>query len=174
IEHCSVLKETDIPRFAKLEIVASVQPSFWSSDKIWLEQRLGKDRLKNAYPWRNLLESGTILAFGTDWPIESLNPMTGIYSALTREVGAYCYTPQEETHSHTSLQNLTVEEAVRAYTSGSAYAEFMEKEKGSLAVGKLADMVVLSKDIFSINPEEILETEVEMTILGGEIIYSRQ
>ncbi len=173
IEHCSILKETDIPRFASLKVIASVQPSFWSSDKIWLEQRLGKNRLKRAYPWRNLLNSGTILAFGTDWPIESLNPMLGIYSAITRDVGAYCYTPQEETHSHSSLQNLTVEQAVKAYTWGSAYAEFQENVKGSLEVGKLADMVVLSKDIFSINPQEILETEVEMTILGGKIIYNR-
>lgn len=165
IEHCSILKEQDITRFAELGVIASVQPAFWSSDKIWLEQRLGKNRLKNAYPWRNLLNSEAVLAFGTDWPIESLNPMKGIYSAITRN---------EEKHSHTSQQNLTVEQAVKAYTWGSAYAEFMEKEKGSLEVGKLADIVVLSKDIFSIDPEEILETEVEMTILGGEIIYSGQ
>ncbi len=166
IEHCSVLRESDIPRFAKSGTVASVQPCFWSSDKKWLEQRLGKERMKGAYPFKSLLGSGVTLAFGTDWPVESLNPMLGVYSAMTRDVGAYCNTP---------LQKLTVEQALKAYTLGSAYAEFQEQEKGSLEVGKLADMVVLSKDIFNIPPEEISEAEVEMTILGGKIVYdSRQ
>ena len=164
IEHCSVLKEMDIPRFAELAVIASVQPAFWSSDKKWLQQRLGKERLKRAYPFRSLLDSGANLAFGTDWPVESLNPMIGIYSAVTREV---------ETHSDASLQ-ITIEEAVKAYTLGSAYAQFQEKEKGSLEAGKLADIIVLSKDIFSIPSEEILETEVELTILGGKVIFSRQ
>ena len=164
IEHCSVLKERDIPRFAELGVVASVQPAFWSSDRKWLQQRLGKERLKRAYPFRSLLDSGANLAFGTDWPVESLNPMIGIYSAVTREV---------ETHSDASLQ-ITIEEAVKAYTLGSAYAQFQEKEKGSLEAGKLADIIVLSKDIFSIPSEEILETEVELTILGGKVIFSRQ
>jgi len=177
IEHCSVLKKIDIDRMAEIGVIASVQPAFWNTDKKWLEQRLGKERLKRAYPFRSLLDSGTNLAFGTDWPVESLNPMIGIYSAVTRDAGAYGNTPLHknvETHSHASLQKLTVEQAVKAYTLGSAYAEFQEKEKGSLEVGKLADIVVLTKDIFSIPSEEILETEVEMTILGGEIIYSRQ
>ncbi|MDP2960182.1 MAG: amidohydrolase, partial [candidate division Zixibacteria bacterium] len=165
IEHCSVLKEMDIPRFAELAVIASVQPAFWSSDKKWLQQRLGKERLKRAYAFRSLLDSGAVLSFGTDWPVESLNPMIGIYSAVTREV---------ETHSNASLQigqRLTVEQTVKAYTRGSAYAQFQEKEKGSLEAGKLADIVVLTKDIFSIPPEEILETEVEMTILSGEVTY---
>jgi predicted amidohydrolase YtcJ len=179
IEHCSVLRETDIPRFAKSGTVASVQPSFWSSDKKWLEQRLGKERMKGAYVFKSLLDSGTVLAFGTDWPVESLNPMLGIYSAVTRDVRAYCNTPLQRNvemsaFGETSPQKLTVEQAVKAYTLGSAYAEFQEKEKGSLEVGKLADMVVLSKDIFAIKPEEILETEVEMTILGGKVVYSKQ
>lgn len=165
IEHCSILREADIPRFAKSGTVASVQPSFWSSDKKWLERRLGKDRMKGAYPFKSLLNSGAFLAFGTDWPVESLNPMLGICPAVTRDVGAYSLTP---------LQKINVEQAVKAYTLGSAYAEFQEKEKGSLEVGKLADMIVLSKDIFSIQPEEIKDTEVEMTILGGKIIFTRR
>jgi predicted amidohydrolase YtcJ len=165
IEHCSVIKKIDIDRMAEIGVIASVQPAFWNSDKEWLEQRLGKERLKRAYPFRSLLDSGANLAFGTDWPVESLNPMLGIYSAVTRDVGAYCNMP---------LQTLTVEQAIKAYTLGSAYAEFQEKEKGSLEANKLADIVVLSKDIFSIPPEEILETEVEMTILGGKVIFSRQ
>ena len=167
IEHCSVLKEADIPRFAKSGTVASVQPSFWSSDKKWLEQRLGKERMKGAYAFKSLLDSGVVLAFGTDWPVESLNPLLGIYSAVTRNVEMSAF-------GETSLQKLTVEQAVKAYTLGSAYAEFQEKEKGSLEVGKLADIVVLSKDIFSIQPEEIKDTEVEMTILGGKIIFTRR
>jgi predicted amidohydrolase YtcJ len=177
IEHCSVLREADILRFAKSGTVASVQPSFWSSDKKWLEQRLGKERMKGAYAFKSLLDSGTVLAFGTDWPVESLNPMLGIYSAVTRAVGAYCHTPLQrnvETHGHASLQKLTVEQAVKVYTLGSAYAEFQEKEKGSLEIGKLADMVVLSNDIFSIQSEEIKDTQVEMTILGGKVVLSKQ
>jgi len=157
IEHCSLLREKDIARFAESGVIASVQPTFWPSDEKWLEQRLGKERARKAYPFRSLLESGVVLAFGTDWPIEPLNPMLGIHSAVTRD-----------------RERLSVEQAVRAYTWGSAYAEFQEREKGSLEVGKLADIVVLSKDIFTIAPEEILETEVEMTVLGGEIVYSRQ
>jgi hypothetical protein len=167
IEHCSVLREMDIPRFAKSGVVASVQPSFWSSDKKWLEQRLGKERMKGAYAFKSLLDSGTVLAFGTDWPVESLNPMLGIYSAVTRNVETSAF-------GETSLQKLTVEQAVKAYTLDSAYAEFQEKEKGSLEIGKLADIVVLSKDIFSIQPEEIKDTQVEMTILGGKVVYSKQ
>lgn len=180
IEHCSLLREADISRFAKSGTVASVQPSFWSSDKKWLEQRLGKERMKGAYAFKSLLDSGTVLAFGTDWPVESLNPMLGIYSTVTRDVGAQHAVPLQgsanylETHGHASLQKLTIEQAVKAYTLGSAYAEFREKEKGSLEVGKLADIVVLSKDIFSIQPEEIKDTEVEMTILGGKVVYSRR
>jgi predicted amidohydrolase YtcJ len=164
LEHCSVLRETDISRFAKLGVIASVQPAFWSSDKEWLEQRLGKERLIRAYPFRSLLDSGVNLAFGTDWPVESLNPMTGIYSAVTRDV---------ETHSNASLQKLTVEQAIKAYTLGSTFAEFQEKEKGSLEAGKLADIVVLTEDVFNIYPEDILETEVDMTILGGKIMFRR-
>ncbi|HVP36873.1 MAG TPA: amidohydrolase [Terriglobales bacterium] len=163
IEHCSVLKETDIPRFAKSGMVASVQPGFWGSDKKWLEQRLGEERMKVAYPFKSLLDSGAILAFGTDWPVESLNPMLGIYSAVTRGV---------DTHGHASLQNLTMEQAVKAYTIGSAYAEFQERKKGSLEIGKLADIVVLSKDIFSIPLEDIPEVDVEMTVLGGKVVYN--
>ena len=180
IEHCSLLKEADIPRFAKSGIVASVQPGFWSSDKKWLEQRLGKERMKGAYPFKSLLNSGTVLAFGTDWPVESLNPMIGFFSAVMREVGARRAVPLPhsagtvETHGHASLQNLTIEQAIRAYTLDSAYAEFQENEKGSLEIRKLADLVVLSKDIFNIPAEEILETEVEMTILGGKIIFTRR
>ncbi len=172
IEHCSVLEEIDIPRFAELGVVASVQPAFWSSDRKWLQQRLGKERLKRAYPFKSLLDSGAILSFGTDWPVESLNPMLGIYSAVTRDVEAIKSLRPVKTHNAASLQKLTIEQAVKAYTLGSAYAQFQEKEKGSLEAGKLADIVVLSKDIFSIPSEKILETEVELTILGGEIIFS--
>jgi len=167
IEHCSLLRKKDLPRLAKSGVIASVQPAFWISDRKLAEQGLGKERTRKAYAWRSLLDSGVILAFGTDWPIEPLNPMLGIYSAVTRDV---------ETYGNASLhpeQRLSVEQAVKAYTWGSAYAEFQEKEKGSLEVDKLADIVILSKDIFSIHAEEILETEVDMTILGGEIIYAR-
>jgi predicted amidohydrolase YtcJ len=168
IEHAQVLAPEDIPRFARLGVIASMQPTHCTSDSRWAEDRLGPDRAKGAYAWRSVLDSGAHLAFGTDWPIESLDPLRGLYAAVTRmdEEGR----PAGGWHPE---QCLTIEEALRAYTRGSAYASFEEDVKGSIEVGKLADLAVLSRPILEIPAAEILETEVVMTIVGGKIVYRK-
>jgi predicted amidohydrolase YtcJ len=170
IEHAQVLRLSDIPRFAELGVIASMQPTHCTSDLRWAEQRIGHERCLGAYAWRRLLDSDAKLAFGTDWPVEPLDPMRGIYSAVTRK------------NIETGLpdggwfpdQTLSVAEAVRCYTLEAAYAEFQENMKGSISPGKLADLVVLSRDIFSVPPREILDTHVVMTVLGGMVVYRDQ
>jgi len=168
IEHAQVVLPEDVPRFKRLGIIASVQPSHCIDDMRWAEKRIGPQRCQNAYRWRSFLEANVHVAFGTDWPVEPLNPMLGLYAAVTREFpeggpkGGWF--PQEK---------ITMAQAIELYTLGSAYAEFAEKEKGSIEVGKLADLVVLSRDLFTISPQEILTTKVLYTILDGRIIYRR-
>jgi predicted amidohydrolase YtcJ len=170
IEHATVILPEDIPRFSALGAIPSVQPvfgpSYGQTIQSFFEDRLGKERSRYTNIWRTLDQAGARLAFGTDWPVESLNPMEGIYSAVTRKsiadkAGA-AWLPEE---------SIPVEKAVEFYTLGSAYASFEEDIKGSLQAGRLADIIVLSKDIFTIPEEEILKTEVVYTILGGKIIY---
>lgn len=169
IEHAQVLRVEDLEKFAEYQVIASMQPTHCTSDLRWAEQRIGHERCKGAYAWRSIIESGGHLAFGTDWPVEPLDPMHGIYSAVTRrniETGL----PPEGWFPE---QCLTVEEAVYCYTLGSAYAEFEELEKGSIIPGKLADLIILEKNIFKIPPEEILTTRVDKTIFDGKVVYSR-
>jgi predicted amidohydrolase YtcJ len=170
IEHATVILPEDVPRFAALGVIPSVQPvfgpSYGQTIQSFFEDRMGKERSKNTNIWRTLAQAKARLAFGTDWPVESLNPMEGIYSAVSRKsisdkAGA-AWLPGE---------SLSVEKAVEFYTLGSAYASFEEGIKGSLQIGKLADIVVLSKDIFTIPEEELLNTKVVYTILGGKIVY---
>ena len=170
IEHAQVLRSEDIKRFYKLGVIASMQPTHCIDDMRWAESRIGHERCVGAYAWGSFLDCEAKLAFGTDWPVEPLNPMLGLYSAVTRQsiekglpVGGWF--PE---------QRLTVEETVRAYTLEAAYAEFQETIKGSIEPGKLADIVILSDDIFTIPPKEILNTRVVMTILGGKIIYEER
>jgi len=169
IEHAQVLRLKDILLFEKLGVVASMQPTHCTSDKRWAEDRLGKERCQGAYAWKSLLINGASLAFGTDWPVEPLNPLIGLYAAVTRkdpqnpESGAGWY----------RRECISLMEALKGYTIGAAYAEFQDSLKGSLEEGKLADMVVLSKDIFTLLPEEILTTAVEATIFDGQVIYVR-
>jgi predicted amidohydrolase YtcJ len=133
------------------------------------EIRIGKERSKNAYIWKTLLDAGAQLAFGTDWPVEPLDPMRGLYSAVTRKniEGGF---PEGGWFPE---QRLTMTESVRLYTLGAAYASFEEKAKGSIEPGKLADFTVLSKDIFRVDPKDVLTTEALYTILGGKIVYQR-
>lgn len=168
IEHAQVLAPADIPRFAQLGVIASMQPAHCISDMPWTEARLGAERAKGAYAFRSLLDSGAMIAFGTDWPVDSLNPMKGLYAAVTRQ--SLRGEPEGGWHPE---QRLTMEDALHLYTLGSAYASFEEGIKGSLEAGKLADIVVLSQDILTIPPEGIMEAEVVMTILGGRVIYER-
>jgi len=166
IEHAQHLREEDFARFAKLGVIASMQPYHAIDDGRWAEKRLGHKRARWSYAWRSMLRAGAPLAFGTDWPVAPLNPLLGIYAAVTRATldGKHPdgWFPEEK---------LSVEEALRAYTYGSAYAAFEEKEKGSIAPGMLADLAVLSEDLFSIPPEKIKDAHVVLTVVGGKVVY---
>jgi predicted amidohydrolase YtcJ len=166
IEHAQHLRQQDIPRFARDRVVASMQPYHAIDDGRWAEKRIGKERAKTAYAFRSLLDSGAILAFGTDWTVAPLNPMFSIYAAVTRRT-----LDGKNPKGWVPEQKISVEEAVRAYTVGSAYAEFQEAVKGTITAGRLADLVILSRDIFKIDPKEIETTNVLMTILDGRVIY---
>jgi predicted amidohydrolase YtcJ len=165
IEHAQHVLAADIPRFAQLGVIPSMQPAHAIDDGRWAEKRIGPARIKTTYAFRSLLDSGARVAFGTDWPVAPLDPLIGIYAAVTRQT-----TDGRNPRGWVPEQKISVEEAVRAYTAGSAYAEFGEREKGSLEPGKLADVVVLSQDIFRIDPEQIRKTKVVQTIVGGRVV----
>lgn len=169
IEHAQHLTTDDIPRFGKLHVIASMQPYHAIDDGRWAEKRIGPERLKTSYAWRSLLDSGAVLAFGSDWPVAPMDPLMGIYAAATRRT-----LDGKNPNGWIPEQKITVAEAVHAYTMGSAYAEYQEKVKGSIEPGKLADMVVLTDDIFHEDPVLIEKTRVEMTIFGGKVIYDRE
>jgi hypothetical protein len=166
IEHAQHLRAQDFARFGKLGIVASMQPYHAIDDGRWAEKRLGHERARWSYAWRSMLDAGAPLAFGSDWPVAPLDPILGIYAAVTRATldGKH---PEGWFHE----QRLTVEEALHAYTQGSAYAAFQENEKGSIAPGKLGDVVVISDDLFTIPPAKIKDARVVITIVGGKIVY---
>jgi predicted amidohydrolase YtcJ len=169
IEHAQVIDPLDVPRFAALGVIASMQPTHCTTDMRFCERRIGLERSRNAYIWRTLLRAGARLAFGTDWPVEPLDPMRGLYSAVTRK-SIELNTPEGGWFPE---QRLTMAEAVTLYTAGAAYASFEENVKGRLKPGLAGDMVVLSKDIFSVEPREILTTEALWTILGGKVVYRK-
>jgi hypothetical protein len=168
IEHAQHLHPADYPRFAKLGVIASMQPYHAIDDGRWAITELGPERIKSSYAWKSLLDAGATLAFGSDWPVAPLDPVMGIYAAVTRRT-----LDGKNPNGWIPEQRITVPQAVHAYTMGSAYAEHQEKVKGSIESGKLADLVVLSDDIFTIPPESIEKTKVEMTIFDGKIIYQR-
>jgi len=165
-EHAQLLIPTDVERFYRLGVIASMQPTHCITDKRFAEQRLGKDRCTYAYAWRSLLDAGVHIAFGTDWSVEPLDPMEGLYAAVTRKDRK-----GEPGDGWFPKEKLTMMEAIELYTLGSAYATFEEDVKGSLEPGKLADIVVLSQDLMSIPEDQIMNTEVVMTIVGGKIVY---
>lgn len=167
VEHAQHIDPQDIPRFGKLGVIASVQTVHCTSDGPWVPDRLGAERSKaGAYPWRTLLETGAHLANGTDAPVEDVDPIANFYSAVTRKsANGQAFYPE---------QKLTREEALAAATLWAAYAAFEEKEKGSLEVGKLADLTVLSKDILKVPEEEIRSAEVLYTIVGGKVAYEKK
>ncbi|HZR56698.1 MAG TPA: amidohydrolase [Terriglobales bacterium] len=166
IEHAQHMAAKDFDRFAQLHVIASVQPYHAIDDGRWAEKRIGHDRATRTYAFRTFLNHGVHLAFGTDWDVAPLNPMLSLYAAVTRAT-----LDGKNPNGWFPKQKLTVAEAVEAYTMGSAYAEFQDKEKGSITPGKLADMVVLSDDIFSIAPEQIRDVKVIETIVGGKIQF---
>jgi predicted amidohydrolase YtcJ len=168
VEHAQIISPPDMPRFASLGVIPSMQPSHLLDDERWAEDRLGSVRLRGAYAWHSLEASGAHLAFGTDYPVESVNPLRGIYACVTRELPTGG--PPGGWHPE---EKLTMEECLRAYTVGSSYAQFEEQRKGSIARGMLADVVVFPADLTRLPAKELLRTEVVMTIAGGKIIYEK-
>ena len=166
IEHSQHMAAKDFDRYAQLNVIASVQPYHAIDDGRWAEKRIGPERIKRTYAFRTFLENGVRLAFGTDWSVAPLSPVWTIYAAVTRAT-----LDGKNPDGWIPEQKLTVAEAVEAYTMGSAYAEFQEKDKGSITAGKLADFVVLSDDIFHIPPSQIKNVKVEATYLGGKLVY---
>jgi predicted amidohydrolase YtcJ len=165
IEHAQHLRPEDIPRFAQLHVVASMQPYHCIDDGRWAETRIGHQRALTTYAFRSLLDAGAVLAFGSDWFVAPINPMTGIYAATTRRT-----LDGKNPNGWIPEQKISVKQAIHGYTVGSAYAESQDDIKGSLAPGKLADFVVLSDDILQIDPVEIEHVKPVITVLGGEIV----
>ena len=168
IEHAQHLLPSDIPRFAKLGVIAAMQPYHVIDDGRWAEKRIGKERCSTTYAFRSLLDSGARVAFGSDWPVAPISPVLGIYAAVTRRT-----LDGKNPGGWIPEQKISVAEAVKAYTSTSAYAEFAENGKGTISPGKLADFVVLSADIFNIPPGQIEKAEVVCTVVGGRIVYEQ-
>lgn len=167
IEHAQVLAIDDIDRLAPLGIIASMQPTHATSDMYWAEERLGPERIRGAYAWRKLIDSGVTIVCGSDFPVEAVNPLLGIYAAVTRqdvrgwpEGGWY---PEER---------MTIDEAVRGFTANAAFAAFAEDWQGTIEIGKGADFTIVDRDIFQVAPAQILDTEVVYTIVGGMIRYA--
>jgi len=166
IEHAQVLAPQDIPRFAKLGIIPSMQPTHCTSDMAWAEKRVGAERIQGAYAWRSLLKTGVHLPLSSDFPGEAVNPFYGIYAAITRQDADG--NPAGGWHPE---QRLTLTEALRGYTIEAAYAEFEEKAKGSIEIGKLADFTVILQDLNGAKPKEILSTKVTSAFVGGKLVY---
>jgi predicted amidohydrolase YtcJ len=167
VEHAQHMAAKDFARFAAMNVIASVQPYHAIDDGRWAERRIGAERIKTTYAFRTFLDRGVHLAFGTDWNVAPLNPMLTLYAATTRATldGAH-------PNGWVPEQKISVEEALSAYTAGSAYAEFQEQEKGRLARGMLADLVVLSDDIVAIPPARIKDVKVTLTMVGGKVVFN--
>jgi predicted amidohydrolase YtcJ len=166
IEHVQMLAPSDIPRLAQLDIIASMQPCHATADMPWVTDRVGPERVKGAYAWRSLLKEKTIIAGGSDAPVEDINPLWGIYSAITRQ--DHEGKPEGGWFPE---QRVTPMEALRMFTIDAAYTAFREKELGSLKPGKLADLVVLPANLLTCDPKELLTMKPLYTIVGGEVRY---
>jgi len=168
IEHAQILRYQDIPRFAELDVIPSMQGSHQTSDMYWVPNRLGWARSQGAYPWRSLLNTGVVIPNGSDFPVEAVNPLISFHSFFTRQ-DADNFPPG----GWFPEQRTTRQEALWSITLWPAYAAFMENESGTLTAGKYADFVVLDQDIMTVAPEEVLKTNVMLTVLGGRVIYRR-
>jgi predicted amidohydrolase YtcJ len=166
IEHAQHLRREDIPRFAKLGVIPSMQPYHCIDDGRWAEKRIGPEQIKTTYAFRSLLDQGARLTFGSDWTVAPINPLLGVYAAVTRRT-----LDDRNPHGWVPEEKITVEEAMKSYTIANAYASFDELKKGSLETGKLADVVVLDRDIFTIPPVQVPQAVVLYTIVGGKIVY---
>ena len=166
IEHAQVVAPMDFQRFAELKVIASMQPSHQTTDMRWAEDRIGNERIKGAYAWNTMLKNGVRLAFGTDYPVEVISPFRGLYACVTRERPEggprNGWEPQEK---------ISLADCIRAYTSGSAYAQFEEGKKGELKLGEYADFVVLSDDLAKIPPAQYTKVQVLRTVVGGKTVY---
>jgi predicted amidohydrolase YtcJ len=169
IEHAQHPAPSDIPRFAKLNVIASMQPYHAIDDGRWADAVIGTERAKTTYAFRSLLDANARLAFGSDWFVAPPTPLEGIYAAVTRRT-----LDGKHPEGWVPEQKIKVEEALRAYTSGSAYASFEESRKGTLERGKLADFAIIDRDITRIPPEEIRDAHVLMTVVGGKVVYERE
>jgi len=168
VEHAQHLVPEDFERFGKLRIIASVQPYHAIDDGRWAEKKIGKERARHTYAFRSFLDSGAVLACGSDWTVAPINPLTGIHAAVTRQT-----LDGNNPDGWIPEQKISLEEAIRGYTLNAAFTEFAEHLKGSLEEGKLADVVILDQNLFAIPPEKILNTQVVMTVLDGKIIYRK-
>lgn len=191
IEHVQVLLPSDVPRFHQLGVIPSMQPTHCTSDMYWAEARLGPERVRGAYAWRSLLDSGVWIAGGSDFPVENPNPLYGIYAAVTRQDPEGRPKNADDVQESWQLstqgivdpsafesgwyasQKMSREEAVRSFTLWAAHAAFQEHLVGSLEVGKLADFVILSQDIMTVPAHELLRTVVEKTYVGSKLVYER-
>ncbi len=169
IEHAQHLIPGDVNRFSEIGVIASVQPYHAIDDGVWVRNRIGKEREMLTHMYKSYLDNNVVLAFGTDWPVAPINPLYGLYAAVTRRT-----VDGKNPDGWIPEQKITIEEAIKAYTLDAAYASFEENIKGSIEVGKLADMVVLSDDILTIDPIKIWDVKVEMTIFDGKVVYDKE
>ncbi|MGD9587496.1 MAG: amidohydrolase [Pyrinomonadaceae bacterium] len=169
IEHAQHVRMDDLKRFAGQKVIASMQPYHVIDDGRWAWKRLDEPRLKGTYAFRTILDTGGVLAFGSDSPVAPMDPIMGVYAAVTRRT-----LDEKNPGGWIPEQKVSVPETVRAYTWGSAYAEFQEKDKGTLVPGMFADLVVLSDDIFAIDPVKIRDVKVQMTVVNGKVVYERR
>jgi predicted amidohydrolase YtcJ len=168
IEHAQHLRPSEIKRFGQQKVIASMQPYHAADDGRWCDKRIGPERSKGTYPFRSLLDSGAVLAFGSDWTVAPLNPFEGIKAAVTRQT-----LDGKHPQGWVPEQKISVDEAVRAYTYGSAYAEFADKVKGAITPGKVADVVLIDRDIYKIDPAEIDQARPVLTVMDGRIVFER-
>jgi predicted amidohydrolase YtcJ len=166
VEHAQHLRRQDIERIAKMGVIASMQPYHAIDDGRWAEKRIGPERIKTTYAFRSLLDAGAHLAFGSDWTVAPLDPILGIYAAVTRRT-----LDGKHPEGWVPEQKISVEEALRAYTSGAAYGVFAERRRGRLAPGYKADIVLLDQDLTRIPPEAMERASVRTTITGGRVVY---
>lgn len=169
IEHAQHLRPEEIRRFAAQRVIASMQPYHCADDGRWCEKRIGPERSRGTYAFRSLLDASAMLAFGTDWTVAPLNPMEGLKAAVTRQT-----LDGKHPAGWVAEQKIRLEEAIRAYTVGSAYAEFQEQVKGAITPGKLADLVLLDRDIFAINPGDLDQVKVALTVVDGKVVYEAE
>jgi predicted amidohydrolase YtcJ len=169
IEHAQHLRRADIARLATTGVLASMQPYHAIDDGRWAEKRIGPERIKTTYAFRSLLDRGARLAFGSDWTVAPIDPLLGIYAAVTRQT-----LDGKNPRGWIPEQKITVEEALRAYTGTNAYGVFAEKSRGRLAPGYLADLVVLDRDLTSISPETINQAQIQATVIGGKVVFQKK